>query len=256
MYFWHSFISLPDDFDSDGQCFVMDQKSGFGKYNPLEEYINHQHQQQNRSPPASARVPHADDLDLSPNTLSQLEPTPIADRGVQVVDQFLLSPSLATSALGVVATRQQRDLHDWIRLLRESNESKPAPAPTSSSATASSTLSPQNPFSSRKFQQTSTAMPSHQSSILQQGVMDDTLDLRKAESARLNQKLSASASSNVQELQIRPHHNEKWNERYLELCEFHRRFGHSVVPYHYKESSALVSEPGLFPGLYHIRIPS
>lgn len=236
----------PDEFEH-SDCYVMERKSDCGKYNPFQEYLENQfqqQQQQNRNPPPVPAYSLMNpvgfpSLNLSPDTLSQMEPTPIADRGIQIVDHLSLPSTLANSALGIVHGGQQQDLTDWIRLLRESNESNI----TGSLASASAMVQQQ---SFQPFQQPSSAAaarPSYQPSILQHDVMDETLDFRKAESARLqNRNMTTSQSSNSQEVQIRPHQNEKWNERYLELCTFHQRFGHSVVPYHYKESSALVRQ--------------
>ena len=175
-----------------------------------------------------------------------LEPTPISHFGINVVDQL----PLANSALNVVSGQQQQELTDWIQVLRNNGLAVPSQnsaaaigsmpsmrsmqqqqAPSASFAFASQQHSGLNPSFASPYEQ-------HQSIDLQHCPREDTLDYRRAESARLMQQSNNSTSSQ-QELQIRPHQNEKWQERYLELCNFHKRFGHSVVPYHYKESSAL-----------------
>mmetsp|Transcript_20655 Transcript_20655/g.38639 ORF Transcript_20655/g.38639 Transcript_20655/m.38639 type:complete len:310 (+) Transcript_20655:81-1010(+) len=48
-----------------------------------------------------------------------------------------------------------------------------------------------------------------------------------------------SEQEQAKDFQIHSHQSEKWYGRYLELCEFHRKHGHSVVPYNYKELPAL-----------------
>jgi len=40
-------------------------------------------------------------------------------------------------------------------------------------------------------------------------------------------------------VKIRAHQSTQWNERYLELVEYQKEFGHCVVPYHYKQNAKL-----------------
>ncbi|KAG7366868.1 helicase domain protein [Nitzschia inconspicua] len=222
----------------------MEQKSDFKSYDSFQKCLTVNYRREQKSEPTPTQAAQSDsssadysNLDLSPNTLSQMEPTPIADHGVQVVDKLSLTSSLVNSAFRIVGEREQQALQDWIRLLREASDSKLSPT---APASASSALPHNTSFPIHRQQhQLFADLPSYESSTLQLGIVDESLGLQKAQSVRLMQDLSTSQSSDPQDLQIRPHQNQKWNERYTELCEFHRRFGHSVVPYHYKESTAL-----------------
>jgi hypothetical protein len=40
-------------------------------------------------------------------------------------------------------------------------------------------------------------------------------------------------------VKIRAHQSTQWNERYLELVEYQKQYGHCVVPYHYKQNAKL-----------------
>jgi hypothetical protein len=171
-----------------------------------------------------------------------MEPTPIARQRIQVVDQLPLS----SSAMYLVSGEQHQDLCDWIQLLcgnrltatTTTGGGSPKPAPLSSMPMGSMLTQSFSP----PFQHSGSIQslpPVYESPIhLLQHPRKHTLDFERAKSVRLMEDSNHSTST-TQDLEIRPHQNEKWHERYLELCNFHLRFGHSVVPYHYKESSAL-----------------
>jgi hypothetical protein len=142
----------------------------------------------------------SDVFDLNPTP--QLEPTPLGNYGINVVDEVSFTRFRVPSG----------EFDDWIKLLRGSaNPDEINGVPTAGVATS--------------IQNNSKA----------QG-HDDSLQDSKPQPEGFN---ASKSRSRRPELQIKAHQNDQWNERFQELVEYHQTFGHSHVPYHYKKSASL-----------------
>ena len=187
-----------------------------------------------------------------------VQPTPIGvGNTINVVDQLSLNEVQSYSFSAA------RDLHDWAELIRESSNSKDEknskPDPSNSTKKSSNMMTmmtstnddEQDWFSSIRGLQG----PSSISDLVatsegvdadltrsQGGVASLPKQVKEGEKGREEEEDSDNDedfSSKAESLQIHEHQNEKWNERYQQLVDFHRTHGHSVVPYHYKECPPL-----------------
>jgi Helicase associated domain len=140
--------------------------------------------------------------DFDQEHLSELEPTPLGNHCIRVVDKLPLDEFKVSNG----------HLNDWIQLLRESEAKAEVRGmiPTTGVATADS-------YASK--------------------TVDNVDSIKVSKPSWVGS--SASQSRRHLELPTRAHQNDKWSERFQELVEFHRTFGHSVVPYHYKKSAPL-----------------
>jgi hypothetical protein len=142
----------------------------------------------------------------SSSTGPPLDPTPLGNYGITVVEEVSLN------RFSVPA----EEFTDWIDLLRgdgKAEEMDRVPWRPGGVATSSS------PNDVNLF--------GHDESL------EDTKPPSKGSIA------ISSASAVRPELQIKAHQNDQWNERFQELVEYHRTYGHSHVPYHYKKSAPL-----------------
>jgi hypothetical protein len=224
--------------------------------------------------------------------LHDLEPTPIAYKGLQVVEQ-VTHPWLMTG-------QQQysggaRDLlHEWAQLLKQNNHNndnqsrfmrQPSFTVASGQFPATTNPVPATAISQQQAQQqlfiqhndySIVMMPSNMASLQypdaisvaappQANTNNISIDYASylsgygSSSAQQNDQQHISSPDDVmvqprrlkrpppqespqeppEKPEIRAHQSEKWQTRYEELREFHSKFGHSVVPYHYKESAPL-----------------
>lgn len=149
-----------------------------------------------RNPSQANSKTLSNDFHLKPHP--ELEPTPLGNHGIKVVDQLPLTGFKASGGV----------LDDWIELLREDKKDGER------RAEAAKTL--QSGFNS--------AANRYSPEVIQSSSTGSTTSYTR---------------SRHPDLQIRAHQNDKWNERFHELVEFHRTFGHCIVPYHCRKSAPL-----------------
>jgi hypothetical protein len=147
------------------------------------------------------------------NSLQDVQPTPIGGGTINVLDHLSLNEFHFNN------TSTIRDLRDWTRLLRETRNNVPSDLP------------------SARMEQTIGNDPramTIQSVAPKRGKEEEIKCVHESSS-----DWSDEGGSKTKTVQIHDHQNEKWNERYQQLVDFHRIHGHTVVPYHYKESPPL-----------------
>jgi hypothetical protein len=184
--------------------------------------------------------------------LQSLQPTPIGvvSSTINVVDQ------LSLNAFQYYSDAAARDLHDWADLIRDSSEDKnfkPDPSNTTKKPSNMMMTMPTNDdgqewFSSVRALQGPTTSISDLVATSEEvnadftksrGVASLPKPVEVGEGREEDSDEDEEFSPKGEGLQIHEHQNEKWNERYQQLVDFHRIHGHSVVPYHYKECPPL-----------------
>jgi hypothetical protein len=187
--------------------------------------------------------------------LQSLQPTPIGvvSSTINVVDQ--LSPN----AFQYYSYAAARDLHDWADLIRDSSEDKNFKPDPSSNTTKkpssnmmmtmptnddeqewfSSVRALQGPTSISDLVATSEEVSADLTKIRGVASLPKPEEVGEGREEEEDSHEDEKFSPKGEGLQIHEHQNEKWNERYQQLVDFHRIHGHSVVPYHYKECPPL-----------------
>lgn len=158
--------------------------------------------------------------------IPELEPTPIGMEGIIVCDRLPLTHCFCCE-------ETQRGLQDWMRLLHVTHDKNTRKLNQKANiASAESLKSAGNSlWSSGSHENFSMLVGS-------QGLQDSTNEMTTTTTSPQHDfLLEATANENC--VQIHRHQDEKWNERYDQLRDFHRLRGHSVVPYHYKKLPAL-----------------
>jgi hypothetical protein len=157
----------------------------------------------------------------------KLEPRPIGVRGIQIVDKMPLTHCYCDDiAKGY--------LQEWMEFVRSNRDQDVAGEDKNAPITLAMAAAPPSfdPFTFSDLNQ-------NQATAVQEVLVCYNSPQMQPPAYSLTYTSSAHGDSSLAKRrtvpQIHPHQDDKWDERYKQLKDFHRAHGHSVVPYNYKK---------------------